>query len=493
MARVGTLAIRGGRWAMLAAATGLLAAPAAYGAAKPVITGLAATPSTVASGGTITVSASVSEATGCTLSANKPVTGLPATFSCESGTVDREVVMPQNLGKKAAKYKLSLVAVGPGGNSKKAKLTVLVGTPSAQSIAAGDEESCAVLTTGHVKCWGYNAFGQLGYGKRKETSDVPVEVKGLTGVAQVAVGSLYACALQTGGHVECWGANQEGQLGDGTTTDTNVPVEVSGLSGATELSAGAWTTCVLLEGGHVSCWGSNKRGELGPGIAGTNSTHPVEIEGITGAISVAVSSEDVCVVLASHHVLCSGDDLWGELGNGTHGKPSSEPVEVAGITSAEQVAGSGSHMCAVLSDGKGSCWGENYLGDLGTGSATGPESCGGYECSTLPVGVVGLEGASTVAAGRRHTCSLLQTKSVLCWGSDESGQLGNGSRGPGSPTPVEVSGLSGVIEISTGIGSEHTCALLSTGHIKCWGLNTFGQLGNGAEHGGETPVEVVGI
>ncbi len=464
------------------------------GGPKPVITGAMATPASVPSGGTITVSASVSGATSCTLTSKGPVAGLPATVSCGSGSYSQEVVMPENLGKKAVEYKLSLSATGAGGTSKKAKIDVAVGFPLAVGVAASDWDSCALLINGRVKCWGQNNDGQIGDGKEsKKEARVPVEVLGITDATQVSTGGHNACALLAGGHMECWGENHGGQLGDGTTTNKPTPVEVHGMTEATQVDVAGGTACALLASEHVECWGENWFGSLGNGMESGASDAPVEVQGITDAVELAEKA--TCAVLATGQIDCWGSDERGELGDGSDAEESAlVPVEVLGITTAVQASGEG-HRCAVLIAATIDCWGWNTGGQLGTGSATGPESCGGTdsECSRVPVEVQHITDATEVGAGAYDTCALLSSGHVECWGRNSNGQLGDGHHGEGeiSLTPVEVQGITSATEIVA--GESHNCALLISGHIECWGFNGYGQLGNGTEADPYTPVEVHNI
>ncbi len=492
---------------------GLLAATAAYAGSKPVVSGQMATPSLVASGGTTTVTASVSGATSCTLSSNKAVGGLPATFSCESGNVNREVTMPQNEGKKAVKYKLTLIAAGTGGSAK-VKLTIDVGTPTAMSISADSSDTCALLTTRRVMCWGENNDGQVGSGKTTKPEGLPAQIPSIADANEVAVGGGHACALLATGHVECWGEERRGSLGNGISEGpkecaggedacSKVPVEVQGVSDAVQLGGNA--SCVLLSNGHVECWGENLNGQLGNGMSRSEleySTVPVEVVGISNATQLAAHSQ--CVLLPTGHVECWGYNEQGQLGDEWvgHGNPmpshsSDIPVEALGVTDAAQLNGS----CALLTTGHLDCWGSNEYGQVGDDTDTGPDHCGLHAeipCSTVPVEVSDVTQAIQVAQGSFHACGLLSSGQVECWGSNEDGQLGNGEHGAGklSLAPVPVVEVTTAVQIEA--GTAHACALLASGHIKCWGAGSSGQLGSHKVKANEsfntgTPVSVAGI
>jgi len=397
------------------------------------------------------------------------------------------------------------------------------GPAGAITIAAGGDHSCALLPGGTVECWGLNSNGQLGGGtltgpetcSSSACSTTPAAVPGLSGVLAVAAGMTHSCALLSGGTVECWGSNAFGELGSGTSTGPQTcagsacsasPVAVSGLSGASAIATGNEHSCALVSGA-VECWGANFFGELGTGSStgpetcsgGACSTTPVTVSGLSGVTAIAAGGEDTCALLSGGAVKCWGWNPYGQLGDGSSTGPetcggnacSTIPVAVTAVSGASAIAVNGGSACAVISSAV-ECWGFNAYGELGTGSSTGPATCGTYACSRTPVAVPGLSSVTAIVQGEQHVCALLSGGTVDCWGFNQDGELGDGSSsGPAtcggsacSTTPAAVPSLNGVISLAA--GGFGSCAVLASGAVDCWGANLYGQLGNGTSTGPQT-------
>ena len=348
-------------------------------------------------------------------------------------------------------------------------------------IAAGIRHTCALSSSGSISCWGENENGQLGSGELGSNvySTVPVRVQDIADAVAIGAGWEHTCAVHASGEVSCWGDDSHGELGNGQLADSvPLPAKVEAISDAVDVTAGNWHACALRRTGEISCWGANHDGQLGDGQGGAtyDSLVPVKAAGISDAVAVSAGGEHTCALHATGEISCWGDNWEGELGTGQAGNEfdSSVPVKVSGIDDAVAVSSGHWHTCAAHEDGDVSCWGSGWYGELGR-QLTGPEPF-----SSLPLSVQGISNAVSLAAGSGHTCALSEAGRVSCWGSNIYGQLGSQPiTSPFSITPVEVQGIDDATALATGSG--HSCAVRQSGGVVCWGANYHGQLGHGQD------------
>jgi alpha-tubulin suppressor-like RCC1 family protein len=415
-------------------------------------------------------------------------------------------------------------------------------TNGALAVATGGDFACAIAQGGAVECWGNNGIGQLGNGATGNSS-VPVQVTGLTsGVTAISVGGDTACAITQGGGVQCWGNSFDAQLGNGAAIDSsNVPVQVTGLtSGVTSIAVNADTVCAVTAGGGLECWGF--------GVNHFSKT-PEAVPGFTGvATAVSVGADGACVLVQGGNVECWGSMPVPEADGSVY---SSSPASVSGLGGVATAVSVGSDFaCAVTNTGTVECWASPYgtvvttvtptvvsgLDGVTSISAGGESACvvtgkRQVECfgeiapfdNPTPVTVHGLSGARAVAAGQNSACAVESDGGLLCWGANT--WASNGYALPGSPTPTPVTlvqgavaslsmavtqGISGLVfpanlaitqggaadefglyyapsqELTSGVtagsaGADSLCALTSAGAVSCWGDDSVGQLGDNAD------------
>jgi alpha-tubulin suppressor-like RCC1 family protein len=306
-----------------------------------------------------------------------------------------------------------------------------IGTVNPAALRIGNEHTCTLVADGRMQCWGSNYTGQLGDGTFGGFAEQPQFVHNISTAIKAVPGGYHTCAILSDHSVQCWGRNQDGQVGNGdSTTDVGLPTPVIGLGpgSVADLFAGGYHTCAVMSDTTVQCWGRNARGQVGDGTVNTPITQPHRVSGLSGVALVAGGGYHTCGLLQNSTVDCWGQSDYGQIG-ATGLAFSSTPVAVNGLGSVTLLATGGWHSCAASSDGTMRCWGRNDLGELGDGTTTS---------SANAVVVQGITNPRAIAAGWGHTCALLQDSSVRCWGENDFGELGIGTMSPYSPTPVTM-------------------------------------------------------
>lgn len=366
--------------------------------------------------------------------------------------------------------------------------TALCGVGSAgaaPSTQVGNDAACATTAANGVVCWGANGDGQLGNGTVGGWSLVPVPVTGLgSGVVDLDVGSGNACAALSDGSVRCWGDNSQATLGQtfASLNRSATPVTIPGVSGATRVTVGGFgSACAVVTGGQVMCWGYNLGGALGIGSGANAVPTPAAVIGIaSGATEVAHDGRHGCAVVAGALRCWGYNDSSVIVNSATVSYNSSQPVSGLG-SGVLNVSVGNNKTCALITGGVVRCWGEGSIGENGNGLST----------DQVPPGVVAIaSGATAITTGNSFSCALVGDQ-ARCWGFNYYGQIGDLAANYNYSSPVVPLGLgSGVSSIDA--GGNNTCAVQGE-QVKCWGQYGLGVLGSGASSAATTPFTVPGI
>jgi alpha-tubulin suppressor-like RCC1 family protein len=367
--------------------------------------------------------------------------------------------------------------------------SIMSGTVTA--IYAGDSHSCAIAD-GKAYCWGYNYYGQLGNNsssQRNTPAAVGTSIMSGT-VTAMAVGAYNSCAIADG-KAYCWGSNGSGQLGDNTTNPSYDPVAVntSVMSGTvTAISTGSGQSCAIADG-KAYCWGYNGYGQLGDTTT-DNKTAPTAVDTsiMNGTVTTIAAGPYNSCAIAGGKAYCWGYNGNGQLGDTTTDNKTAPTAVDTSIMNGTvtTIATGNSHGCAIT-DGKAYCWGGNAYGQIGTTTNYGSSSPNGPTL-VKNAEVVGMANSSIGSSRASTVCSIISGK-AYCWGSNNTGQLGNSTTTDSSTSvAVDTSTMSGTVT-AIASGSNHSCAI-SGGKVYCWGYNAYGQLGNNTTNQSNTPVAV---
>lgn len=381
-------------------------------------------------------------------------------------------------------------------------------TRRAQSgyLDAGDEHTCAILSDRSVRCWGKGLAGRLGNGTEDNVltggAAGPVNLGGGRTARAIVAGDFHTCAILDNATVHCWGFGANGRLGYGNSANIlsagSAPaVDLGPGRTATAITAGASHTCAILDDGSVRCWGNGVSGRVGYGNQRSigddetpGSVGPVDIGAGHRAVAISAGDFHTCVIREDGRLVCWGFGSGGQLGYGGTADVGDDetpgavgPVDLGG-RAARSVSGGKGHTCAILDDGSVRCWGFGADGRLGYGSTANVTTA-------LAAGAVDLGPGRTavaIAAGEAHTCAILDTGAIRCWGFGGNGRLGYGATdsigNDAGETPADVAPVDlgpGRVARALTVGFSHTCALLDDATVRCWGFGGSGRLGYGNE------------
>ncbi len=349
------------------------------------------------------------------------------------------------------------------------------------STGTGSTHTCGVTTDNRLFCWGDNREGQLGEGTTTRRSR-PVPVAGSRTYLQVSAGYDFTCAVSTGNRAFCWGTNvghDGGQLGDGTTAARRLkPVAVLGGHEFRQVTTGLFHACGVTLDDRAWCWGSNARGNIGDGTTAP-AREPVPVAGSLRFRQVSAGWNHTCGVTTDDRAYCWGLNKDGQLGDSTQAT-ALRPVLVAGGRRFRQIDGGGFHTCGVTTQDRAYCWGSNYAGQIGD-SRTTPRRL-------WPVRAVtgGLSFRRVEAAGDA-SCGVTTADVAYCWGENQEGGVGDGTRMDRfAPTPV--GGGLAFAQVTTGL--LYSCGRTTASRGFCWGFNGTGALGDGTTVNRLQPVAV---
>jgi alpha-tubulin suppressor-like RCC1 family protein len=368
----------------------------------------------------------------------------------------------------------------------------LAGQPSATSqafdvtlnftqMSTGFRHTCGVTPSQQTYCWGDNKAGELGDGTTTNRS-LPTLVAGGHRFTAVAAGYDHTCALTNVGDAYCWGNDREGELGINSSNDTSkTPVAVMGGIQFTRLSLGIFFGCGLTSGGAAYCWGDNYRGQGGMGDSLTFNPLPTAVTGAHTFTSIGASStyETTCGVASGGAAYCWGENTVGNLGTGT-ADAAAHPVPAA-VTGGHvfSALSAGSSICA-LAGGAAYCWGDNSVGTIGIGSSD-------VLSHPTPVLVSGGLSFASISSGITSVCALTGAGAAYCWGSNTSGQLGDGT----FVNHLTPGAITGFVFKEIVVGGGHACGRSGPRFGYCWGSNNRGQVGDGSTTNRATPLRVV--
>lgn len=384
----------------------------------------------------------------------------------------------------------------------------------AKQVTLGDEHTCVILDTNEVKCWGDGSYGSTGYDDENYRGGDPGDMAALVAVnlgvgrtaKEIQAGFFHTCVVLDNDQVKCFGLNGSGQLGYNDMNEYGAsPGSMAALPAvnlgtgrtAKSLALGRSFSCAILDTDDLKCWGENTNGKLGQEVSYNFGSVDSDVEDLGAvnlggpALQIAVGVQHSCAVLVSGDLKCWGYNGSGQLGyddtvsrGNSAGSMASLPTVLLGAgRTAKQVFLGSNHTCVILDNDQVKCWGANAGGQLGYDSTTAKGNTAGSMAGLAYVNLGAGRTAKSLALGFGQTCAILDNDQVKCWGNNSNGELGYDSTTNKGNTAGSMAAL-GYVNLGAGrtakaiaAGALHTCAILDTNGVKCWGYNNFGNLG----------------
>ena len=407
---------------------------------------------------------------------DNPVAGVPIAFAFTQGS---GVLSPASATDSTGQSSVTLTLGDSAGTYVvQATSGTLTGSPvtfsavaawplyRVASISMGLTHTCAITPSQQLNCWGDNQDGELGDGTTTQRLSPTVAAGGLH-FTRVSTLGVFSCGIASGA-AYCWGDNSQSGIGDGTTTDRYIPTPVAGGLSFTEIGAGGDHSCALTAGGDAYCWGISQLGAVGDGTNANTRPSPVAVTGGLKFTALAIGSQHSCGLATGGVAYCWGRNPNGEVGDGTTTDRNAPTAVTGGLVFASLTAGAGD-TCGVTASGDAYCWGDNRVGQLGVGNTTD---------QAAPTKVGGGYAFVQLAASSQLVCGITTNGSLYCWGEDTVTGGGPASNLPvTAPRPVVAP--AGVTFSSVTTGDTGGCAVSTSSIAYCWGVNVRGEVGDG--------------
>lgn len=353
----------------------------------------------------------------------------------------------------------------------------------ASSISVGADHACALDADGRAYCWGSNATGQLGIGTFGNRTQ-PTPVNTTETFVQISAGQTHTCAVDPNGDAYCWGNGASNRLASGSTDAQYSPIKILGGQTFLSVTAGGALTCGVSINNDALCWGGNGNAKTGQGTTSGSIGTPTVVQGGLKYKSVSAGYYNACGITTDDVAVCWGNGNSGRSGDGdpisTHNVL--EPTPIQSEHKFSVINAGSAYTCALTVDGQAFCFGSNGSGQHGNGRQ------GDGTATGVPQAVLGNHTFDVISNRFAHTCGIKINEGELwCWGNYGNGRLGAEFE-EHQDEPVLIDSTHGFV--SVGVGTQNTCAMTADGEVYCWGQGEFGMIGNGGDENRSTPVPV---